>query len=132
MALEHEMDRAFRAGQPLAVAFVDVDGLKAINDSRGHAAGDQMLVGVTTMLSASLRSYDLVIRFGGDEFLCVLPGLDMADANRRLDSVHSALKAATGGSVSIGIATLEQQDTAGALIARADAALYRGRAARNI
>ena len=70
--MTRDLARARRAQQPLLVAFVDVDGLKAVNDEYGHAAGDTLLRAVVTALSSMLRPYDVVIRYGGDEFICVL------------------------------------------------------------
>src|SRR5437879_3714074 len=60
--LQHEIDRTRRQGGPMVVAFIDVDGLKAVNDKRGHAAGDQLLRDVAEALKQGLRSYDLVLR----------------------------------------------------------------------
>ncbi|HEV7806132.1 MAG TPA: GGDEF domain-containing protein [Solirubrobacteraceae bacterium] len=104
-----------------------VDGLKATNDSRGHAAGDRML-SVVDALRAKLRPHDLVIRFGGDEFLCVVSGLSPQDAATRLALVNLALAASPEhGSITVGLAALEAADTARELVARADAALYEER-----
>src|SRR4051794_12494598 len=71
--LGREVDRAHRMKEPMAVAFVDVDQLKRINDERGHAAGDEALRAVGNALRTALRSYDIVMRYGGDEFVCALP-----------------------------------------------------------
>lgn len=126
--LDRELARAKRTGQVLALAFIDVDRLKAINDARGHAAGDRMLVQVATALKENLRPYDLIIRFGGDEFICAIPGLGLAQAAERLALVQAAIGGATdGGSVSFGVAQWQPNDTRDGLIARADAALYRAR-----
>jgi diguanylate cyclase (GGDEF)-like protein/PAS domain S-box-containing protein len=126
--LEREMARARRREQPLVLAFVDVDHLKAINDSRGHAAGDRMLLEVANTLRATLRSYDLIIRYGGDEFVCVISGLNMADATNRLALVNAALaEAPEHGSVTVGLAKLRADDSPEDFVARADAALYRER-----
>jgi diguanylate cyclase (GGDEF)-like protein len=110
--LEREIARARRAEQPLVLAFVDVDGLKAINDSRGHGAGDRVLRDVANALRASLRSHDLIIRFGGDEFACVIAGLNTADATERLDLVNSALAGAPEpASTTVGVAELQPNDS---------------------
>jgi diguanylate cyclase (GGDEF)-like protein len=89
--LEREVARARRAEQPLLLAFVDVDNLKHVNDSRGHAAGDRMLLAVANTLRAKLRSHDLIIRYGGDEFVCAITGMNTAEANKRLEFVNAAL-----------------------------------------
>jgi diguanylate cyclase (GGDEF)-like protein len=70
--LEREIARATRTRQPLVLAFVDVDHLKEINDVHGHAAGDQVLQAVAETLRTTLRGYDLIFRYGGDEFVCAL------------------------------------------------------------
>jgi diguanylate cyclase (GGDEF)-like protein len=126
--LRREIDRARRTEGALVVAFVDVDGLKAINDTHGHAAGDRALRAVAAALLGGLRSYDLVLRYGGDEFLCGLAGTDLAGAQHRFDAVARTLAEQNPGtSVSIGLAELATPDTLEALIARADAALYAAR-----
>lgn len=126
--LAREIDRARRSDGRLVLAFVDVDGLKAINDVRGHAAGDELLRDVGVALRSRLRSYDLVIRYGGDEFLCALPGTDLEGAQRRFDEVTRELTGRNAhASVSTGLAEFEDADTLDRLVARADAALYAGR-----
>jgi diguanylate cyclase (GGDEF)-like protein len=123
--LAREVDRASRNGQPMVVAFIDVDHLKVINDSQGHAAGDAMLLAVTTALRGQLRSYDLIFRYGGDEFVCALSGLSIEQAKDRFASVNAILADAHGsGSISIGLIDLGHGDSARQLVARADAALY--------
>ena len=126
--LEREVARSRRTRQPLVVAFVDVDHLKAVNDARGHAAGDRVLSEVASALRAGLRSYDLIIRYGGDEFVCAIPDLDLAAAAERLRAINAALaNVSEHGSVTVGIAELEPDDSPEDLVARADAALYRER-----
>ena len=126
--LQREIDRARRSDGALILAFVDVDGLKAINDTHGHAAGDRALRAVAAALLGRLRSYDLVVRYGGDEFLCGLPGSDLDGAQRRFRAVARTLaEQHPGTSVSIGLAKLANPDTLDALTARADAALYAAR-----
>lgn len=84
------VDAAQRSGMPLCVMFLDLDGLKAINDALGHGAGDQALVEVADALRSSVRSDDIVGRVGGDEFAMVLAGTSRAEAEllaRRLPSL---------------------------------------------
>jgi diguanylate cyclase (GGDEF)-like protein len=127
--LQREIERARRSDGQLVLAFVDVDRLKATNDLRGHAAGDRLLRDVAVALRTGLRSYDLVVRYGGDEFLYALPGIDVDGARRRFDAVTSELTERNpGASVSIGWATLGDSDTLDELIARADESLYAVRA----
>ena len=94
--LEREVDRATRTKQSFVLAFVDVDELKATNDSLGHAAGDQRLRQTVELARGHLRSYDLIIRFGGDEFVCALPDLTIKEAVKRSCLINVALAAARG------------------------------------
>jgi len=125
MELEREIARARRSALPLVLAFVDVDHLKVINDTLGHAAGDRLLLDVANSFRDRLRSHDLIIRYGGDEFVCAFSGLAMSEATKRLALITAALAAAPEhGSVSVGLAQLREADTPEDLVARADAALY--------
>jgi len=127
-ALQREIERSRRTGEPLALSIVDVDGLKAINDHGGHAAGDRALVRVSRALTASLRTYDLVIRYGGDEFLCAFAGASPLDVGERAESTNAALSEGPGSTtVSVGLAGLRSDDTLETLIERADDDLYRRR-----
>ncbi len=127
--LNREIRRARRNQTTTVLAFVDVDGLKAVNDSFGHAAGDRMLREVADALQANLRSHDLVIRYGGDEFICAASGLTLADAQRRLARVNAGLAVGSsrGGTVTVGLAELLPHESTEDVIARADVALYRER-----
>jgi diguanylate cyclase (GGDEF)-like protein len=128
LELDRELARSNRTKSPLTVAFVDVDGLKAVNDTAGHAAGDRLLHAVARILKGQLRRYDPVVRVGGDEFLCGLYGMDAGAARARLAHVTAALATdPEHGSVTIGIAELAAGDTLSSLIARADGALYQQR-----
>jgi diguanylate cyclase (GGDEF)-like protein len=129
--LEEEVQRAARLDTPLSIAFVDVDGLKARNDRLGHAAGDHALVTIARALIVGLRGYDHVVRWGGDEFLCVLPGLTEPEASRRLQQVRGFLAAGVHGlTISVGIAERHSGETIDALVGRADRALYVSRGRR--
>jgi diguanylate cyclase (GGDEF)-like protein len=122
--LEREMDRARRTSEALVLAFVDVDGLKRVNDSKGHLAGDALLLGVADALRACLRSYDLIMRFGGDEFVCALPNAETERVHDRFAEVSNALATGpTGGSITVGFAELAADDSAEELVRRADADL---------
>jgi diguanylate cyclase (GGDEF)-like protein len=128
MALSQEIDRARRSDGRFVVAFVDVDGLKEINDRDGHAAGDRVLQAVARAIRTSLRSFDPIIRYGGDEFVCGLSGADLSDAERRFSSIEKAIKADAKVGISVGLAELGSGDTAGALTERADAAMLQVKA----
>jgi diguanylate cyclase (GGDEF)-like protein len=122
--LQREIDRAHRTPEELVVTFIDVDGLKAVNDNDGHLAGDSLLLAVADSLRACLRSYDLIMRFGGDEFVCVLPNADVKRVRQRFADVSNALASGpTKGSITVGFAELGEDDSAEDLIRRADADL---------
>jgi diguanylate cyclase (GGDEF)-like protein len=122
--LQKEIDRARRAVESLVVTFVDVDGLKEVNDTEGHLAGDSLLIAVADSLRAGLRSYDLIMRFGGDEFVCVLPNTDVEGVRGRFADVSAALAAGpAAGAITVGFAALIDSDSAEDLIRRADADL---------
>jgi diguanylate cyclase (GGDEF)-like protein len=81
--LDHEIDRARRTTDRLAVAYVDIVGLKLENDTHGDAAGDALLQRAVNAIRDHLRSYDMIVRIGGDEFLCVMSGATIQDARER-------------------------------------------------
>ena len=131
LALTHEIDRARRSGRSLVLAIIDVDGLKAVNDSEGHAAGDALLRDVPTAITSTLRSYDVTVRWGGDEFVCALSDVTLEAAAERVDAIQRALEARrSGASISVGLAELADNDTLESLITRADDNLYRTRTER--
>jgi diguanylate cyclase (GGDEF)-like protein len=129
--------RAGGAGTPLALLLIDVDHFKAYNDRHGHLAGDACLVDVAACLRASVGASDaLIARYGGEEFAILLPGASREDAARIADAIHTNVTARTqtadaiaAVSVSIGVAIGADGDGARSLMARADAALYRAKAA---
>jgi diguanylate cyclase (GGDEF)-like protein len=124
-ALQREIDRSRRVGgKGISVIFLDVDRLKHVNDTEGHAAGDRVLVEAVAAIRQRVRSYDLVIRYGGDEFLCALVDVAPEDAEGTLADIRQQYTATTGHSVSVGMTTVGDADTADSVIARADAALY--------
>lgn len=123
-ALAHELDRASRTAGQLVVVYIDVVGLKAVNDTYGHAAGDAVLRRAVDEVRRRLRSYDLVIRLGGDEFLCVMPGATIDNAQRRFNAIQIALGTGRDScAIRLGFAAPAPGDTADMLIERADANL---------
>ena len=125
-----ELKRLERTTQSLSVALIDLDHFKAINDTAGHAAGDEALRSVVAATAAQLRAYDLLGRYGGDEFLLILPQTGCADAftaaERIRDAVFSASLSRSRSAItlSIGISEAVAGEQAPLLLSRADQALY--------
>jgi diguanylate cyclase (GGDEF)-like protein len=129
--LEREVRRARRFDdRKFVVAFCDLDDLKEVNDTLGHAAGDAVVRELAAALRRRLRAYDLVIRWGGDEFVCTLPGAGLEAAQRALEDIRTELLARTGCTFSAGFAELGEDGDAQSLVARADADYYRRRRER--
>jgi diguanylate cyclase (GGDEF)-like protein len=137
-----EVARAVRTGTPLAIALLDIDKFKVINDTYGHLVGDQVIKEIAHTLDGLLRDYDLAGRFGGEEFSLLLPQTRAVDAFRIAERVRANIAGlsviapgTTGGqrvrvTVSIGVAALDsgsKREYSG-LMATADAALYRAKA----
>lgn len=118
--LATELSQAARTGHPLAAAVIDLDGFKAINDTLGHAAGDRILIELVKHLQESTRPRDSVARFGGDEFVILLPDTTLAQADRIL----AKLQASSEASWTYGISEARPTDALEALISRADDDLY--------
>jgi len=127
LALGHEIARAHRTGESFVLAFVDVNNLKVRNDLHGHIAGDRLLRKIADTLRANVRSYDLVVRYGGDEFICGFPALDVNDGAERFARINEELAASDEASVAFGLAELERGDSLTELIAKADALMYANR-----
>ena len=133
-----EVARAVRTSSPLAVALLDIDRFKVINDTYGHLVGDQVLKEIARTLTTTLRDYDLAGRFGGEEFSLLLPQTRAVDAIRIAERVRAdiaELCIIAGGeqvqvTVSIGVAALDSGShrELAELLAAADAALYRAKA----
>jgi diguanylate cyclase (GGDEF)-like protein/PAS domain S-box-containing protein len=120
--LPREMARALRGGAPLCLAIVDIDHFKAYNDTRGHLAGDAVLRGCAAAWDQELRGEDTILRFGGEEFLVILPQCDAADATE----IVERLRAATPDeqTCSAGLAVWRPGESIDDLVGRADKALY--------
>lgn len=128
VALRHEISRARRSGRGLIVAFVDVDGLKATNDRDGHAAGDARLRAIVDAMRSKLRSYEPIVRYGGDEFVCSVAGVELAAVQLRFDEIGAMLDSRDHpGSLSVGLAEMRTDDTLDDLVRRADDALIEAR-----
>jgi diguanylate cyclase (GGDEF)-like protein len=127
-----------RAGRRVAVLFLDVDDVKAVNDEYGHAAGDRVLVTCARRIRSLLRADDLLARFGGDEFVALLTAIeDPSGARLVSEHVHAVVGAPipledgdeVHVSVSIGVAMVELGEPADEAIRRADKGMYRAKAA---
>ena len=128
VAIQREIDRTRRSGERLVVAFIDVDGLKHTNDTDGHAAGDELLRDVAQSITQQLRSYDVIARFGGDEFVCSLSGQDAAGAGERFEQIRTSLsQAARRATITVGLAECAKEESLEQLIARADATMINAR-----
>jgi len=135
--LERIIARAARYDAKAAMLYVDVDGLKAINDSFGHCAGDEALIQVAGLLASGVRKSDMVARIGGDEFGILLENADEQSAHetasRLIDLIAGCEFVHDGDelplSVAIGVGLIGPTDTAATVMARADEEMYRRKAA---
>lgn len=134
--LPAELAAARHRGVALSVAMVDVDHFKPINDRYGHAVGDEVLAQVAERLRAATRKGDVLVRYGGEEFLVVLPDADLDRAGEvgermRLAMQAETIETSTGATIEVrisaGVAALALEDDATSLIRRADTALYRAK-----
>ncbi len=123
LALRNEIERARRSNGKFVIAFIDVDGLKGVNDRDGHAAGDRVLRTLAATMRANLRSYDPIVRFGGDEFICGISSIDPDEVQHRIGVIDQSLRNATGVGITAGLATLTADESLDELTATADAAL---------
>ncbi|MFI5459040.1 MAG: GGDEF domain-containing protein [Isosphaerales bacterium] len=128
-ALESAVSRAKRYNSHVSVIFVDVDHFKQFNDRCGHKVGDQVLRAVARVVLSSVRTEDVAGRYGGEEFLVVLPETDEAGSAQLAERIRTAVKALDSPlppvTISLGVATLRAQwSSVAALVAKADQALY--------
>lgn len=137
-ALERELQRSVREKTPVSLIMVDIDLFKRINDTMGHAAGDDVLRELGRFLESQLRTYDIACRFGGEEFTLILPGSSVDNAVRQAERIRTGVKEVAFVSegkpigpitISLGVAAYPADgETAEDLLAAADAALYRAKA----
>ncbi len=129
---DRRLEELVEGGEVLAVAMVDIDHFKQVNDTFGHAAGDAVLAAVGNVLNADVRGGDLLCRYGGEEFLVIWPDASPAGAQLAAERLRAAVSALadlqTTVTVSIGLACVHQDEAALELVARADRALYQAKA----
>lgn len=134
--LEEEIARSGRNGSPCSIALIDLDWFKRINDAYGHPTGDEVLRTFSITTFANIRSVDRFGRYGGEEFLLVLPGMNTERAVRALDRLRaiiadldwSAFSPGMKVTMSAGVATLNPGESSDTFLARADSALYAAKA----
>ena len=133
-----EAIRAQRTGGPMAVLLADVDRFKSVNDTWGHQTGDAVLAAIADVLQANLRDYDLCGRWGGEEFLILLPETNLEGGLAVAEKLRGAVAASRPGgrarpeievSLSVGVATYDPDESIEVSIGRADGALYQAKVA---
>jgi diguanylate cyclase (GGDEF)-like protein len=132
-AIEREVSRSGREGKPTTLMMADIDHFKRINDSLGHAAGDEVLKEVSRRLKSDLRSYDVLGRYGGEEFLIILPGCELITGVRRADEIRNLVAkdpiftpfGTTTATVSVGVTeTSAREYPVADLLREADVSMY--------
>ena len=134
--LDEEIARAARSGASCSIALIDLDWFKRINDAFGHPTGDEVLRTFAITMFANIRANDRFGRYGGEEFLLVLPDMDTTGAVRALDRLRaiisdldwSAFSPSMRVTISAGVATLKPNESPDTFLARADSALYAAKA----
>jgi diguanylate cyclase (GGDEF)-like protein len=117
-----------RSGTPLSVIMLDIDHFKKYNDTHGHDSGDKLLAGLAKLLLSVIREVDLAVRYGGEEFLILLPETDLIGASEIAERIRGAVEATLAITVSLGVAScnlkIKKQEK---IIKKADEALYRAK-----
>jgi diguanylate cyclase (GGDEF)-like protein len=136
-AFPREIARCVQSESPVSLIMIDVDQFKSFNDRFGHVAGDRALSAVAHVLQKQFRPRDLLVRYGGDEFSVLLPGVKVKEAMVIADRVRSAVSGTTGAigdsliqvpvKISLGVAELEENGTFESLLRAADDAMYRAK-----
>jgi diguanylate cyclase (GGDEF)-like protein len=129
---EHELSRARRFGHPLSALMLDIDRFKQVNDTHGHAVGDQVLRALARCCLKNIRDIDTIGRYGGEEFVVLLVETDGAGAQKTAErlrvqaalSVTESPRGPVSVTISVGVAARAENDDLPALLARADQALY--------
>jgi diguanylate cyclase (GGDEF)-like protein len=137
--ISHELDRARRFHHPLSLLMIDIDHFKRINDTYGHEVGDKAIVAIARLLTESMRGVDLVARFGGEEFVLLMPETHVEVAVHAAERLRAAVAALTveagdgalvAQTISVGVSSADPSgtlDTPSSLLVRADKALYRAK-----
>lgn len=132
---EHELVRAQRFNRPLSLILIDIDRFKEINDTYGHLMGDKILAAVSANCKAELRQVDIVARYGGDEFVVLLPETNLQEALPAAERLRTRIAAlrfshneeSVHATICVGVAELQMEDSLKSLIERTDQALYRAK-----
>lgn len=136
-ALENRINRCLRYGDNTALLFLDVDNLKTVNDTHGHAAGDALLIRLGQILSSHIRSADMVARIGGDEYAMLLDNLDADQVEKKIEFLMNRIGQANYQfegqelklSASFGFCFIGPKDNVEDLMSRADASMYQAKRA---
>jgi diguanylate cyclase (GGDEF)-like protein/PAS domain S-box-containing protein len=131
----HEAERAKRYARPLSVAMIDVDHFKQVNDRHGHAVGDQVLAAIAAACAASVRTNDVLARYGGEELVVLLPETDIGGAEPVVERLRAAIEGSViptdagpvRATVSAGVVERRQGESLESMLVRADRALYRAK-----
>ena len=132
--LDEEFNRADRYHESLSLVMLDLDHFKQVNDEYGHDVGDQVLVELTEQIKSQIREIDLFARWGGEEFLIMLPETDRDTARTMVERIRHHVESHAFGqpphiTISLGLVTLRSSDDPDTFISRADKALYKAKAA---
>lgn len=128
--IQHEIERAHRFNHPLSMAIGDIDLFKQINDRHGHLTGDAVLVTIAAAIAGSKRSFDIIARWGGEEFIVLLPNTALDGALHSIDRIRVSVEESQRlvhpfpVTISFGVTQLTPDDTIDSFLARADQALY--------
>jgi len=126
--LEKSFESAKRYGQPLSVIMLDIDHFKKYNDTNGHVEGDRLLVKIAHIYLVTMRTADSVFRYGGEEFLVLLPETDLTNACKAAERLRKAVEAEAGVTISLGVSSYhEALHDKEAMIKMADNALYQAK-----
>jgi len=126
--VEHEFTRLRRSGACLSLMMIDIDNFKIYNDTKGHPAGDELLKKAAEVFKESVREEDVVCRYGGEEFVVMLPGTDKKGSELVAERIRVQISLYVATTVSIGIATSpEDAPDSQSLLNKADAALYKAK-----